>query len=305
MIIGKETCPTTQRDHLQGYVEFFIKQSIKSAKSILKDPQLHLEKRQGTREQARDYCMKDGNFTEYGDWETEQGKRMDLIKLQQQIEEGKDDYEIGKEDPVAYNDYHRFIDRWRLAVQKWKSKGLLQQQFENTVLNDHQQIILNHLKNQNDRQITWIYDHKGGKGKTYLSKYLMAKENAFRCSNGKTKDIAYAYNGEKIFIMDLCRSNESGVNYQIIEEVKNGVIFSSKYNSQCKVFETPQVLILANFLPDKSKLSEDRWDIVNLDDDHNDLKEVDQEINDQKMYRDLPSNFKAYDDVPDSAWNFE
>lgn len=50
--------------HLQGYVYFKTLKSMKQLKKILTTA--HLEPRNGTHEQARNYCVKDGDITEYG-----------------------------------------------------------------------------------------------------------------------------------------------------------------------------------------------------------------------------------------------
>lgn len=50
--------------HLQGYVYFKTQRAINSLKKKL--PGFHLEPRRGTHEQAREYCIKDGDFVEVG-----------------------------------------------------------------------------------------------------------------------------------------------------------------------------------------------------------------------------------------------
>jgi len=40
---------------------------------------------------------------------------------------------------------------------------------------------------------------------------------------------------------------------------------SGKYQGSVVSFETVPVVVFANFYPDKGKLSEDRWDIHNID----------------------------------------
>lgn len=76
---GEEKCPETGKDHLQGYVEFKNSQRLDGAKRFIGDEAAHLEKRKGTRDQAREYCRKSGGtFIEHGEWEIHQGKRTDL-----------------------------------------------------------------------------------------------------------------------------------------------------------------------------------------------------------------------------------
>lgn len=50
--------------HLQMYFYFKNTRTLSSLKKI--NPRIHWEVRRGTHEQARDYCMKDGNFWELG-----------------------------------------------------------------------------------------------------------------------------------------------------------------------------------------------------------------------------------------------
>lgn len=70
-IYGIETCPTTRRIHYQGYVEFNNTYSLATIRSKLKDtlhidPEIHLEKRFGSRSSAIEYCKKDGVYIEFG-----------------------------------------------------------------------------------------------------------------------------------------------------------------------------------------------------------------------------------------------
>lgn len=117
---------------------------------------------------------------------------------------------------------------------------------------------------QNDREVTWIVDPVGNAGKSYFSDYL---SHFYDCiavdgSNLKTKDFAHTYNLQKIVVFDFPRSTEDHkVNYDIIECLKNGRIWSPKYESHVKSFrhKKVQVFCFSNFYPDYTKLSPDRW----------------------------------------------
>lgn len=85
----KERCPTSGREHWQGYIEFNIKCRMSHLKKVLGDQAAHCEGRRGTREQARDYCSKEESRLEgpflYGVFEEGgQGARNDL-RAQAQI----------------------------------------------------------------------------------------------------------------------------------------------------------------------------------------------------------------------------
>lgn len=124
------------------------------------------------------------------------------------------------------------------------------------------------------RTIHWFWEPEGGIGKTALSKYLALKHEALILS-GKATDMYYGIikyaekrSGKfpKIIILDVPRSTTNFISFQGIESVKNGLFFSSKYESDMCIFNCPHVLIFANEYPDTTKLSKDRWDIRKIED---------------------------------------
>jgi hypothetical protein len=58
LVYGKETCPTTNKLHWQGYVEFKNQYTWSAIKKMWAEPGLHLAARKGTPAQASDYCKK-------------------------------------------------------------------------------------------------------------------------------------------------------------------------------------------------------------------------------------------------------
>lgn len=137
-------------------------------------------------------------------------------------------------------------------------------------LRKFQEDIIERLKIQNDRQILWVYDEIGGRGKSVLANYLIDR-GAFFSDSGKLCDLAYAYNNESTVIFDLPRTTKDTdgkdwTPYRAMECFKNGRLFSSKYQSNLKRFKSCKIVVFANFLPDKSKLSRDRWDVLDLSD---------------------------------------
>lgn len=124
-----------------------------------------------------------------------------------------------------------------------------------------QQQLVNELKRDpDDRKIIWYYDPVGGKGKTKLTRHLLCSEDAFLL-NGSANDIKYAYNGERIAIFDFVRNQESVISYAAIEGIKDGQYMSGKYVPCLKMHKHPYVVVFANFFPELTKLSRDRWDI--------------------------------------------
>lgn len=103
--------------HMQGYVEFNGVHRIGAAKEILKSHSVHLEKRKGTRDEAREYCMKDdtrdtekenpGPF-EFGVYEAGgQGSRTDLLNACNVAKETKSLKRVAEEHPVEYVKFTR------------------------------------------------------------------------------------------------------------------------------------------------------------------------------------------------------
>lgn len=91
--------------HIQGYIEFTDKVSMKPIKKIM--PGIHLEPRKGSRDQARNYCLKSESQLappiEYGDFSTGgQGKRNDITHLKEVISSGKKLKDVVWEDCKNY-----------------------------------------------------------------------------------------------------------------------------------------------------------------------------------------------------------
>jgi len=121
------------------------------------------------------------------------------------------------------------------------------------------------LSEPDDRTIYWIWESTGNMGKSCFSKYMAVQHHATVLNNGSFSDLAFAIpNNPNIIIFDLPRTIEGRVNYSAIEACKNGMIFSGKYESRMKIFNPPHVVVFANFSPDLSAMSRDRWQIIDL-----------------------------------------
>lgn len=124
-----------------------------------------------------------------------------------------------------------------------------------------------------ERTIHWYWDIKGGVGKSVFCKYLCVKHQALICS-GKNSDMKYLivkYHEEhgrypEIIIMDVPRQNLDYISYTGIEEIKNGLFSSTKYECSQVIMNSPHVVVFANREPEYAKMSMDRWNVTNLDD---------------------------------------
>lgn len=214
-IIGRETCPTTNRKHLQGFIAF--KGKGKRFSQIKNMYKWHLEACKGTEEQNIKYCSKEKNYTTHG---------------------------------------------YPLPVRTI------------TNLRPYQQAVVDIVKSEPDERVVhWFYDLIGNVGKSALCKYLIVKHNAILITNGKKADIAnIIFNAKNIIetgkantvVIDIPRSEHNTCSYNAIEEIKNGMIVNTKYETGSFVFNSPHVLVFSNFYPDVRKLSMDRWRIYNI-----------------------------------------
>jgi hypothetical protein len=117
-----------------------------------------------------------------------------------------------------------------------------------------------------NRSVYWMYDESDGDGKSFMSGYLQTHHNAFVISGGKVVDISHAYDEQPVVVFDLPHTLVDHCDhiYSVIESLKNGCIFSGKYESRVKTFETPHVIVFANFNPDLTYLSNDRWKVSSI-----------------------------------------
>jgi len=65
VIIGKETCPTTKKLHLQGFIVFFQAKTLSALKKI--NARAHWESCKGSPSQNKTYCSKEGVWEERGE----------------------------------------------------------------------------------------------------------------------------------------------------------------------------------------------------------------------------------------------
>jgi len=114
-----ERCPTSGKLHWQGYVELRRSSRMPAAQKAVGLPKgTHFEARKGSREQARDYCMKaesrvgdmpgvsPGPF-EWGEWIAGQGSRSDL----HHAVECSSLKEVKEKFPTVYVKYHRGLEK--------------------------------------------------------------------------------------------------------------------------------------------------------------------------------------------------
>lgn len=126
------------------------------------------------------------------------------------------------------------------------------------------------LTEPDDRKIYWFWDSKGNKGKTQLMKYLVATHKSLPCVGGKFGDIMNLVFNQDMdettsCIFNIPRGHREFLSYSSLEAIKDGMVVNTKYETGYKLFNSPHVIVFANFPPDTELLSQDRWVVKCLD----------------------------------------
>lgn len=253
--IGKEGTP-----HLQGYVSLRKNVRIKGAKKLVGD-RAHIEKAEGTEQQNFDYCSKDGNFEEFGE-RKQPGKRSDIDAFCEAVKQGKfETKELRDLHRETFAKYPRFCLDY---INDHRPRDCPTPH----PLREWQADLFKELKGEpNDREILFFVDYLGNSGKTWFAKYYChLHSNAFYLRPTKNADMAYALPDDvKVLFLDCTRQQVEHLPYSFIESVKDGMVFSSKYESRLKTNRGCHVVVFMNQDPDLEKLSEDRYRINKLD----------------------------------------
>lgn len=123
-------------------------------------------------------------------------------------------------------------------------------------------------------KIHWVYDPEGQLGKTEFLRYMNVKHGVPFTYGGKCADIInLVYNAREYMentdraalIYNFGRDTDMDkVSYKSMEQVSDGCISNSKFEAGCFVCNKPHVVVLANGLPDRSRLTESRWKIYTI-----------------------------------------
>lgn len=159
------------------------------------------------------------------------------------------------------------------------------------------------------RTIFWVYDKKGGAGKTCFSYYLRNKRNTEGLKTNEwygTSDIAQEKDLAEIvrsaldagweefgWIFDLKRSTEKNQGfYKCIEALKDGSVTATKYQGAEISLDTLHVIVFANYLPNVKALTVERWDIREIDQKDMSLNKLSLEKVKRKRLADLIEHAK-------------
>lgn len=269
-----EIAPTTGTPHLQGFVRFSKPKRFSALKKI--DKRISWSPPRDVEASIR-YCQKDDTRVA-GPWTIgspvgQQGKRNDIEAGVAAMAAGKDVDIVIQEMPCLLR-VRRHLLEHKSALQNNEAKRQRREEKVGAALRPWQAEALSFFEGEPDpRLIYWFYEADGGAGKSFFADYLFSVKGACIFTPSKKADIALAYSKERspFVVFDCSKTILEGAMdnvYTIAEDLKNGRIFSPKYDSGVVYFTTPHVVVFSNSPPDLSKVAKERisaWEIVGDD----------------------------------------
>lgn len=232
--VGEEGTP-----HLQGAVRFTNPRSFNSIRNLFRNNHVEMCKNW---EASKNYCAKDGEVHTNIVAKAPKGKK--------------------KINPEG-----------QALAEKLKAQVL--EAYSGVVWKQWQREILDILAYPPPpRTINWYWDAEGGTGKSFLSKYVccrfvtvLAEGKQSDCFNQVRDLIWEQVKVPHVVILDLPRHSQGYENYGLVEKLKNGFFYSGKYEGGICIYPDVHVFVFANFHPDLSKFSADRWNVVKIEPD--------------------------------------
>lgn len=260
----EEVCPETERDHLQGYLVLRSKRALGFLRRLI--PNAHFENRRGTHQEAKSYCSKEETRkegTQVVEWGTEpiQGRRNDIREFCAAVNSGvpiSEALELFCEIFAKYPSFAALYFRYRVTRIALGQLPVLVPRL------GWQRDLSVLLEGPPDpRKVHWRWESTGNTGKSFFALHYKPSET-FIVTNGKHADVYFAYGGERIVFFDWPRERLDTLSYGLLESFKNGYFLNTKYQSGAFRFPVPHVIVFANFEPVRTAMSDDRWDIVEI-----------------------------------------
>ena len=244
--------------HLQGFISFDDRKRLSQVKALIGgNPHLEVARNIPA---AIQYCKKDGDFEEFGEMPAGQGRRTDLDSFKEAVKGGLTNIkEIRELHSEVYSKHRRFVYEYLADHAPDKS------------LSDHNhtpwQAELDDLLSEgaDDRTIIFVVDYEGNSGKSWFAHHYTKNHNNCQVMlPGKKADMAYALESDvRVLFVDAPRSKQGEyIQYDFLEDIKNGYVFSTKYESRVKQLNRCHVVVMMNEDPDMTKLSLDRYKII-------------------------------------------
>ena len=150
-----------------------------------------------------------------------------------------------------------------------------------------QKDLLEYMNHPTQRQIIWIVGKSCGEGKSWFQKYVKSVYGTRKVVSGinlraNTASICHVLSKQPLSTADIflfnigkAKTKTDAVNYEVLEDLKDGDAFAAKYNSQQLKIRTPNVvMVFSNERPDTNQLAIDRWKLLFITDDNLEERQV-------------------------------
>ena len=267
IVWGFENANQNNTPHIQGYVEFLRSMRFVNCKRIL--PTAYWDVARSSSLNNYRYCIKEGNYQTIGDFSREeQGQDPNQKIANITIIKGLlvSDFVPQIKISPQYSEKYLYFDRVSCFIRELQQEHDLFYQWQDRKLYVWQYSVLQKIKNQNNREVLWVTDTVGNRGKSYLCKYLciLYGFQYFDGMVGGRDAVPMIKDDVKGFCFDINRANLPKFDYGLLENLKTGMCISGKYRGKMRRFEPLPVVVFSNGYPKMEMLSLDRWNILTL-----------------------------------------
>ena len=238
---------------------------------------------------TNNYNTTPGVSTQIGKEDSEINKqklRKHLIKLENKYQEkiflGQKIYEMLGEGVVSYQALPREMKE---GVDLYMENQADFRDVGNVELKPWQESLLEYVQQPCDREIFWVVGQEGNEGKNWFQKYVKSWLGARRVVTGidiKANNASIFQALRKcpiatadIFLFNIGKSMKQfdKINYDALEQMKDGEPFASRYNSQLLKIRVPNVvMVFSNSPPDVNELAKVRFRVFNIN--NNELEHI-------------------------------
>ena len=267
VVWGYETSNQNNTPHIQGYIEFLRSMRFTNCKRILGNAFWDVARSSSLNNYK--YCIKEGNFQTIGDFSRrELGQDPNHKIPHSAIIKGLlvSDFVPQIKISSQYAEKYLYFDRVSHFIKELQLQHDLFDQWKERKLYIWQYSVLQKVMSQNSREVLWITDALGNRGKSYLCKYLCILYG-FQYFDGMVvaRDAVPLINDDvKGFCFDVNRASLPKFDYGLLENLKTGMCVSGKYRGKMRKFEPLPVVVFSNGFPNVEMLSLDRWNIITL-----------------------------------------
>lgn len=255
LVFGKEI-GESGTPHLQGFVSFRTR--VRRNTAVERVGQAHFSVARNI-DHAIEYCKKEGDVTEFGTRPKGPGSRSDLEDFKLAVIGGEHSMKVLR---MKFSDV---VARFPKFCTDFVQDNLPKKNVIAHPLRPWQELLYHDLTlASGDRKIIFIVDPLGNSGKSWFAHYYVGlHDNAQVLLPGKKADMSYVLRIDiRVLFVDAPRSKQGEfIQYDFLEDVKNGFVFCPKYESSIKYLGSIHVVVMMNERPDETKLSIDRYDI--------------------------------------------